>query len=434
MYPVNSLSTTLMQELASILTTGRVRERPVMDAGGIMRNERRPRILYLDGLRFVAITTVILFHYFSRWTPPRNFENLYPYGNAFQALFQYGGYGVQLFFIVSGFVIALTLYRCSSPLEFGIRRFARLWPAMALCSVLTLLLTRIIPNHSFHVSPLGLIPSLAFLEPSLLNKLFHTGKFDWIDGAYWSLFVEVRFYFLAALLYYWRRDRFAANAYLFSRMILALSLFGSLFRFHRLDAMLRLFFISDYLPWFLIGIAFFMLENKRDERLRAGLFSVGLLTLLANAVLNRSWLEAGLAVGIPLFVLAASRVSLLNRILSQRLLTGVGAASYSLYLLHQNIGTAFIGWLGNVLNFKGHSSAILAVLTALLVIIMAKLIYAYWERPMDRLIVTTWQTRMSRRGAARPIGSVAGSQREDGGNLHQTQTLVLPPRMDDSVA
>jgi peptidoglycan/LPS O-acetylase OafA/YrhL len=401
-----------------------------MGAGGIMEKERRPRILYLDGLRCIAISTVILFHYFSRWTPPRNLENLYPYGNAFSALFQYGGYGVQLFFIVSGFVITMTLYRCASPVEFGVRRFARLWPAMALCSVLTLLLTRVIPNHSFHVSAMGLIPSVAFFDPDLLNKIFHTGRFEWIDRAYWSLFVEVRFYFLAALVYYCRKERFAANSYLFGRIILALSLVASLLHIQKLDAALSLFFISGYLPWFLIGIAFFLRENKIEERLRAGLFSVGVLSLLGNAALNRSYLEAGLAMGIPLLFLAASRVSVLNRILSRRLLTGVGAASYSLYLLHQNVGTALIGWLSEVLNFRGYASAILAVLTACVVIMMAKLIYAYWEVPMDRLIVGAWKAHMGRAAAMRP----AGSLRADEGGVHSMPAPALPRRVDESAA
>ena len=116
-----------------------------MQSNSMNNEHNRPRILFLDGLRCIAILAVIPFHYFSRWTPPEYYENLYPYGNVFSPLFRYGFYGVNLFFVVSGFVITLTLYKCSSPFEFGVRRIARLWPSMALCSLITLLLIRIIP-------------------------------------------------------------------------------------------------------------------------------------------------------------------------------------------------------------------------------------------------------------------------------------------------
>jgi len=346
----------------------------------------RPRILFLDGLRCVAILAVVLFHYFSRWTPPIHYENLYPYGNAFLPLFKYGFYGVQLFFVVSGFVITLTLFRCSGPLEFGVRRFARLWPSMALCSVMTLLFIHIVPNHSFHVSPLGLIPSLTFIDPALLNRVFRTKTLDWIDGAYWSLWVEVRFYFLAAFIFFCRRNKFSRNMCLLGSVVLAASFLASFF--HRWWLYyLNLFFVADYLPWFLIGIAFYLLENGIEKRLRAGLFLVGFLTLVARAACVRLRVDLEMAFIIPLLFLAASRISVVRRILSQRWLTGVGAASYSLYLLHQNLGIALIGWLGAFLNFSGRPSAVLAILTGLIAVVIAQLIYTYWESPLNQLIV-----------------------------------------------
>lgn len=98
------------------------------------------RIEFLDGLRCFAILGVLLFHYFSRWTPPWYPENLYPYSSVLSRLLSRGGYGVNHFFIISGFVITLTLFKCDNFSEFFIRRFCRLFPAMLLCSVVTFLL------------------------------------------------------------------------------------------------------------------------------------------------------------------------------------------------------------------------------------------------------------------------------------------------------
>jgi hypothetical protein len=59
--------------------------------GQVMNSEHnRSRILFIDGLRGIAVSAVILFRYFSRWTPPMHYENLYPYGDLFLPLFKYG--------------------------------------------------------------------------------------------------------------------------------------------------------------------------------------------------------------------------------------------------------------------------------------------------------------------------------------------------------
>ena len=92
------------------------------------------RIASIDGLRTIAIFAVVAFHYCYRWGPPLNSESLYPYGTALAGLpgVRFGGCGVQLFFVISGFVIAMTLDRRKTPREFVVRRYARLAPAMLL--------------------------------------------------------------------------------------------------------------------------------------------------------------------------------------------------------------------------------------------------------------------------------------------------------------
>lgn len=67
------------------------------------------RIQILDGFRAISILSVLLFHFFSRWTPPLSSESFYPYGSKYFSWFQYGGVGVEFFFMISGFVIYFTL-------------------------------------------------------------------------------------------------------------------------------------------------------------------------------------------------------------------------------------------------------------------------------------------------------------------------------------
>ena len=70
-----------------------------------LAQEEVNRMFYLDGLRGVAILTVVLFYIFSRW--PDLLPNLTQYGDFF--LFKFGKYGVELFFIISGFIISMTI-------------------------------------------------------------------------------------------------------------------------------------------------------------------------------------------------------------------------------------------------------------------------------------------------------------------------------------
>src|SRR3981081_2415530 len=89
------------------------------------------RLLSIDGLRGVAILLVLGSHWFS----DKSLIGMYPYGSNFLTLFKYGNMGVYLFFIISGFVIALTLDTSASVPQFIWRRFVRLWPALTLWGI-----------------------------------------------------------------------------------------------------------------------------------------------------------------------------------------------------------------------------------------------------------------------------------------------------------
>jgi peptidoglycan/LPS O-acetylase OafA/YrhL len=91
--------------------------------------EKESRIDILDSYRFIAILSVMLYHYYSRWTPPQNNVSYYPYGSGYDH-FSLGWLGVQFFFIISGFVIAFTLTRTGSFTEFWKKRLIRLLPSM----------------------------------------------------------------------------------------------------------------------------------------------------------------------------------------------------------------------------------------------------------------------------------------------------------------
>ena len=94
-----------------------------------------------DSFRCLAILSVLFYHFTDRWIP------LFPFGHFFAHIFQYGYLGVQFFFMISGFVISYTLDHTNSFREFCINRLSRLFPAMLLCSLLTLIIVRTLDNE-----------------------------------------------------------------------------------------------------------------------------------------------------------------------------------------------------------------------------------------------------------------------------------------------
>lgn len=144
---------------------------------GFVGLDNHQRLGVLDGYRALAILLVLGFHYCSRWTPPRASENLYPYGDL------------------------LRVINSKDWQDFALRRTARLVPSMFLCSIVTYAILTLLPIKYFEPTLIDFVPSLSFIEPALWEKALGT-PIRAIDGAYWSLFVEVKFYFWACLLFF----------------------------------------------------------------------------------------------------------------------------------------------------------------------------------------------------------------------------------------
>ena len=116
------------------------------------------RIDYLDAIRGIAVWLVVLYHAYARYEH-------FPYGFEYASfpLLKYGYLGVELFFLISGFVILMTLERSRSFINFLYKRWLRLFPAMAIVTLLFyvgyyLFCEKWIPYYN-------LLPGLTFTEP-----------------------------------------------------------------------------------------------------------------------------------------------------------------------------------------------------------------------------------------------------------------------------
>lgn len=338
------------------------------------------RSRHLDGLRAIAILFVALYHYAWFWAPIGKGDPLLPYGDLLSGLplARIGYLGVQLFFIISGCVITLSLVRSRSVSIFAGSRLLRLWPTLLLCGALTFAATSLLgPAELTRSWPEALI-SLSFVPPSYFDHLGADAGWQWLDGAYWSLWTEVRFYIIAAAIYFTMRPFFLTGWILFATVSAAVHLFA-VSGLGAADALSRLIF-AEYQPYFSAGIALAYLASKQEQA-------------AASMLLAMSWI---LAVGytpspadLPLvltitFLFAVACLVVLRPglvpFLGWRPLATLGQASYSYYLLHQNFGLALL----IALPWQGAASVWAMLLVQIALMGLSILILRRFEQPMSR--------------------------------------------------
>jgi peptidoglycan/LPS O-acetylase OafA/YrhL len=303
---------------------------------------RVDRIAILDGYRALAIVAVMAFHYTIRWTAPHDVPAHIRAASLFVGFvpFEYGWMGVELFFVISGFVILMTLKRCSGPADFARRRFARLWPALIVGAALTGIVVNWIGPPDWKIKLVDYLTSLTLINPRLFD--FTGLNANWVDGAYWSLWVELRFYFLIAALFFPAKRHFLKSwlAVQFSAALVWLAL----------PAVRHKVTFFDFLPYFTVGICAFELWSKSRERqlaLAGTALAAGMILYAAAAgrgVFAGCDPTAAVAANLLIFLLFALllRGSPLLRPFAWPPVVALGEASYSLYLFHEAIGVSLL--------------------------------------------------------------------------------------------
>jgi peptidoglycan/LPS O-acetylase OafA/YrhL len=332
------------------------------------------RLAELDGLRAIAALMVVLFHYCNRWW------DVLPYGPAIRPAAQYGYYGVSLFFIISGFVISMSLENCPSAKVFARRRALRLLPAMFVCSMVTFLLMWWIDTpftESQRQGWTGFISSWTFIHPRILQVFLPVDY--WIDGVYWSLYEEVKFYILIAISF------FFLNPLYLTPIFTALMIAGGIAHWTLLPesapALLadQLLF-PEYLPLFCAGIAFY--------RLYKGQGSLQIWLVLGLALALSMSVRAGIGPKIFTALLFGLFLTLIYRRgwmrwLANPILVWIGLASYPLYLLHQNIGVGMMSMVpAQIMNTWFYP---IAILIAASMVVGASLVHRWIELPVQSL-------------------------------------------------
>lgn len=335
------------------------------------------RIRYLDGLRGVAILIVVGWHYFG----PTYAAKL-PYGSSYYVLsvFEKGWAGVYLFFLISGFVIFRTLERSESLVEFLVKRWTRLAPALLAASIIIFAGSYLLPEmvggwrHAIQLAT-----ALTFLSPAYFHALLRLDA-PLVDGAYWTLTVEFAFYVVIGLLYFtlgWAR----ALAGLIAIWVATIALF--LVKLPLWPRMVEplLWAGCNHFGWFASGALFWKAHELKSNKIFVLAILTGLSAALCDIRLTKLPDQMALVLSIALFTVC-QRSLRLQRILANRALFFVGAISYPLYLLHNDFGVGMIARLGSL---TGSRSPLLALPVFIFVMVLAWLLHRYVEPIGGRL-------------------------------------------------
>lgn len=242
--------------------------------------------------------------------------------------FFWGAAGVDLFFIISGFIMVYITYNKKLDIkDFLLKRVIRIYPIFWFYATIALILFLINPNMINRSSehPTLILPSYLLIPYTEFTNLVLVA---------WTLVYEIHFYLIFSL------SLILSNKYRYivAGLILSIAALSSLFDYESY----YLKYITDpIILEFLLGMIVYFIIFKREDRLTFFILSIFLISSILFLLINDSLPDRVLYYGVPAFtlmliVLYMDTIKLIgkgnNRI--SKILMSLGNSSYSLYLSH----------------------------------------------------------------------------------------------------
>lgn len=309
-------------------------------------------------LRFAAALYVTLFHITHWW----NYNE-----DSFPKLFQFGYGAVDLFFVISGFVIVQSAYALkpgwASSFEFLKNRLGRIYPAYWLFLLL------------FIVT--GMVDVSGRTWGGFLRAFFLIPGYKSIIITTWTLRYEMYLYFLMALVVINRKFKYVLY-FLFGLALLAniMKLLAPLLHTWQIP-IYGLY--NEFMLEIFIGAAIWLLYQKVPVWLAVGLSIIGLAWFFTPIKTHTSHL---LDFGIPsaMLIMGLTALEFHQKVNVPEVLVLLGNASYSLYILH----TPVISVVLKNINIQYATNKLVLLLVVVMVLILAVCSYLYIEKPILR--------------------------------------------------
>lgn len=304
----------------------------------------------LNSLRGASALFVVLYHYFIFFfayqrtsagllgLPPEELVTPFYLGIVEEIPFDLGHLGVSFFFLISGFLIPLSLQKRASFMTYLSHKFWRLWPTYAVCFSLGLIFVFLLCLTQERPFPYTLPHILSYFF--WVRDLFH---YPYIDGAVWTLEIQIKFYVFAGLIWYGCRKKFLEVLCLLP-IFLILVLYGTftMIEVETETLWYTLRMIGINLKFFLfmnIGTCLFYYYKKEISHMKAlclGLLLLGFfvspLTLASSQppLMVSYLLGMGIFTGAVIFKKMDVPLSYPGKNLNEK----VSAISYPLYICH----------------------------------------------------------------------------------------------------
>ena len=341
------------------------------------------RLSSIDGLRGLAAIFVVFFHFYGALI--EELDRALP--DAITIAFSYGYLGVPVFFVISGFVIALSVgdrkVNKSYLGNFALRRSVRLdftyWASiiLALC---------LIQLKNLYLGSNDPLPGASDLALHLLYLQDIVGVDEDISVVYWTLCLEVQLYifYITSL---WGTQRLVGverSYYVHLLGVTALGLYSIMLDLNVLKFPFEGLFVSNW-HYFLMGI---MVCNVVRQKPYSTLILCSwlMIEILAQyLIIFKEYAIAGTACTFFIFLLW--KLNAMERVFSSRILQYLGTLSYTIYLIHPDLGGKVIA-LGRELlggELSGFSSVALFCIAVAVSVIVAHALHVFVEKPSLRL-------------------------------------------------
>lgn len=325
------------------------------------------RLQELDALRGIAAAMVVWFHY--------TIEYQKLFGHVVEPTLSLppGRYGVQLFFVISGFVIFLTLTRATSWWDFAANRFSRLYPPYWVCIGITFAIMAMLPMPGLNVGTGDAIINLTMLQYWLQRPT--------VDGVYWTLAVELAFYAFVSVLHLTgllKRVETWVGIWLVLIFAVQLAVRSGI----NISPMIRMTLMLEHGHFFFAGVLFYRIKDDGFSLLR---------WLLLAACIGAAYYVRDLAHALALVAASMLFLAFITghlRWIAMRPLLFLGEISYPLYLLHQYIGYALIARLQKA----GFTSEIWLLVPVVVSVLLATAVNVLVEKPARERLRLIWKS------------------------------------------
>jgi peptidoglycan/LPS O-acetylase OafA/YrhL len=380
------------------------------------------RIAVIDGLRLVAAVSVAFFHLAGCAVVAKAWgaktDDIFPTINHFAA---YGFLGVELFFMISGFVICMSAWGRTLG-DFTRSRITRLFPAYWPAVIITTIVVTIWPVITNRLPTDQIAVNLVMLNMPL--------KVPNVDNVYWTLWSEARFYLLFGLVLVWRGLTLKRTLLFGYGWLIA-----SIFTVKGGVPILSMILQPESAPLFVAGMAFFLIHRFGHDLKLWGLVGFAYALALHNVVgridsdakNNHYDLSHGVGFGLVTIFFALMAVIAMGWTarIQWKWLTTAGLLTYPFYLLHQNIGWAIVHAMRDV---RPRKLTLVAVI--LIMLVAAWLLHRLVEKPLAKVLKRKLaeSSAFLRSETANAVGTLQPRKPEIDPADAPTEKLELSPR------